>query len=262
VAAGLTPAASLQLDHLVVGRDVTIRDVTIHQYFGPERHDPASRNRRAMIEKVWAIWITGVLQPSLPQDILLDLGLAERLAMVARVLDLYVQRPDLADHVQAPGTRLIDVFDRFDRSLLILGAPGAGKTTLLLTLAQGLLIRAAQDPEQPIPVYFPLSSWAKRWRPLAAWLVDALNEQYDVPRKTGQAWADADQVLPLLDGLDEVALEHRAACVETINTFRQDHRLLPLVVCSRVTDYETLGTRLRLQGAVAVQPLTREQVDS
>ena len=30
-----------------------------------------------MIEKVWAIWITGVLQPLTPQDILLDLGLTE-----------------------------------------------------------------------------------------------------------------------------------------------------------------------------------------
>jgi len=50
-----------------------------------------------MIEKVWAISITGILQPLLLQDILLDLGLAERPAMVTRVLDLLVQRPDLAD---------------------------------------------------------------------------------------------------------------------------------------------------------------------
>jgi eukaryotic-like serine/threonine-protein kinase len=237
--------------------------VTIQQYFGETRRtDPASRNRRAMLEKVWAIWITGILQPSLPHDILLDLGLNERPAMVARTLDLYVQRPDLAEHVQAPGTRLVDVFDRLDRALLILGAPGAGKTTLLLTLARHLLIRAAQDLEHPIPVIFPLSSWAQRRRPLADWLVEALSEQYQVPRKTGQTWVEADQILPLLDGLDEVALEHRAACVEAINTFRQDHGLLPLVVCSRVADYEALGTHLQLQGALVVQPLTRDQVDA
>jgi eukaryotic-like serine/threonine-protein kinase len=215
-----------------------------------------------MLEKVWAIWISGFLQPSLPHDILLDLGLTECLAVVTRTLDLYAQRPDLADQVQAPGTRLIDVFDRLDRALLILGAPGAGKTTLLLTLAQDLLIRAAQDPEQPIPVVFPLSSWAERRRPLAAWLVDALNELYDVPRKTGQAWVEASHILPLLDGLDEVAVEHREDCVEVINAFRQEHGLLPLAVCSRVADYEILEARLRLQGALVVQPLTREQVDS
>ena len=145
----------LHLDHIIVGHDLTIRDVNIHQHFGPERRDPASRNRRAMIEKVWAIWITGVFQPSLPHDILLDLGLTERPVMVTRALDFLVQRPDLADHVQAPGTRLVDIFDRLDSALLILGAPGAGKTTLLLTLAQDLLIQAAQDPEQTHPRGLP-----------------------------------------------------------------------------------------------------------
>jgi hypothetical protein len=97
---------------------------------------------------------------------------------------------------------------------------------------------------------------------LADWLIDALNELYDVSRKIGQAWVEADQILPLLDGLDEVAPEHRTACVEAINAFRQDHGLLPLVVCSRVADYEALGTRLRLQGALVVQPLTPQQIDS
>jgi hypothetical protein len=260
-AAGFTPAGQLQLNHITVGGDLTVHEVTIQQYFGDtHRSDPASRNRRAMIEKVWAIWITGVLQPSLPHDILLELGLTERPAMVTRALDLLVQ-PDLADRVQMPGTPLIDVFDRLDRALLMLGAPGAGKTTLLLTLARDLLQRAAQDPEQPIPVVFPLSSWAARRRPLAAWLVDELQQRYDVPRKISEAWVDADQVLPLLDGLDEVQAEHRTACADAINTFRQDHGLLPLAVCSRITEYEALGVQLRLQGAIVVQPLTRAQVN-
>jgi NACHT domain len=246
----------------VGGTQYNADHITIYTQATPRPVDPASRNRRAMIEKVWAIWITDILQPSLPQDILLDLCLTERPAMVTRTLDLYAQRPDRADHIQAMGTRLIDIFDRLDRALLILGAPGAGKTTLLLTLARDLLIRAAQDPEHPIPVVFPLSSWAQQRRPLVDWFVDALNEQYDVPRKTGQAWVDADQILPLLDGLDEVKAEHRATCVEMINEFRQDHGLLPLVVCSRVMAYEALGTKLRLQGALAVQPLTPPQVES
>jgi hypothetical protein len=261
-AAGFTPAAQLQFNDLTTGGDLTVREVTIQQYFGDtHRPDPDSRNRRAMIEKVWAIWITGVLQPSLPQDILIDLRLTERPAVVTRALDLLVQ-PDLADRVLAPGTPLIDVFDRMDRALLVLGAPGAGKTTLLLTLVRDLLQRAAQDLEQPIPVVFPLSSWAAQRRPLRDWLVDELQQRYDVPRKIGQAWVDADQVLPLLDGLDEVQVEQRAACAEAINAFRRSHGLLPLAVCSRITEYEALGLQLRLQGAIVVQPLTRAQVDS
>jgi len=51
-------------------------------------------------------------------------------------------------------------------------------------------------------------------------------------------------VLPLLDGLDEVAIERRNACVEAINTYRlQDGSLLPIAIRSRIGDYEALATK-------------------
>src|SRR5262245_9731261 len=167
-------AAAIHLDHIAVGGDFTISEVTvqhseitIQQYAGDTRSPSLdSRNRQAMIEKVRTVWITGVLQPSLPRDILLELGLTERLAKVTRTVDLFLQHPDPAESLLAPGTQVIDVFDRLDHALLILGAPGAGKTTLLLQLTRDLLQRAAEDLEQPIPVIFPLSSWATRRRPL------------------------------------------------------------------------------------------------
>jgi eukaryotic-like serine/threonine-protein kinase len=91
-----------------------------------------------------------------------------------------------------------------------------------------------------------------------------LNTKYDVPHKLAQAWVDADMVLPLLDGLDEVTVEHRAACAKAINAYRlqEAEAIVPLAVCSRVTDYTVLTTKLRLQGAVVVQPLTPQQVDA
>ena len=71
-----------------------------------------------------------------------------------------------------------------------------------------------------------------------------------------------DVILPLLDGLDEVVADHRGACVETINTFLSEHGLLPMVVCSRVADYEALAVRLRLPSAVIIQSLSRQQVQN
>jgi hypothetical protein len=129
-----------------------------------------------------------------------------------------------------------------------------------LELTRDLLDRAEQDPADPIPVVFNLSSWATRRQSLDKWLVEELRDRYDVPRSIGRAWVRDEQVLPLLDGLDEVARTHRAACVEAINAFRDQHGLLPMAVCSRVADYEELGRQLRLQQAVLVQPLTRKQV--
>lgn len=112
-------------------------------------------------------------------------------------------------------------FDKLGKSLLILGASGSGKTTRLLELTRNLLDRADRDANHPIPVVFHLSFWGAQHPPLAAWLVDELVKRYRVRRKLARAWVDDEQILPLLDGLDEVALEHREACVEEINAFRR-----------------------------------------
>ena len=184
------------------------------------------RNRSRMIEKVRTIWITGFLEQSLFHETRILLGLSERPDAVARPMDLLVQRPDQGERPLPPGTQVVEVFDDMDQ-LAHPGRPGSGKTTLLLELARDLLDRAAHDPAHPIPVVFPLSTWAESRRPLAEWLVDELNLRYDVPRKIGQEWVASDQVLPLLDGLDEVKPEHRAACVEAINAFRKSHGLSP-----------------------------------
>jgi len=110
-----------------------------------------------------------------------------------------------------------------------------------------------------MPVVFNLASWA-RHRSLDAWLVEELRERYDIPVGVAQRWVRAEQVVPLLDGLDEVKQEHRYGCVEAINSFRQKHGFLPLLVCSRTADYLELTARLRLHGAVQIQPLARSQV--
>jgi predicted NACHT family NTPase len=86
--------------------------------------------------------------------------------------------------------------------------------------------------------------------------VDELNKRYDVPKGLAREWVTNQQILPLLDGLDEVAENYRAGCVEAINGFRQAHGVVPLAVCSRIADYEALTVRLKLPGAVAIQPLT------
>ena len=144
--------------------------------------------------------------------------------------------------------------------MLILGAPGAGKTTLLLELARDLLERAERDEQHPMPVVFNLSSWATKQQPLIDWLVEELNIRYSVSPKLAQAFLEADQILPLLDGLDEVAAKERTACIEAINTYRLEHSLQPPVVCSRSADYLAQTERLRLGSAVMAQPLTAQQV--
>lgn len=219
------------------------------------------RNREAMLARVRSMWIEGVLEQSLYQVARMELGLSEAPEAIEYPWTLLAQQPERAPRTLPAGRPMVEVFDQFDQTLLLLGAPGSGKTTLLLELTRDLIERAKGDPAHPIPVVFNLSSWALKRPPLPEWLVEELNQRYDVPRKIAEAWVESDQVVPLLDGLDEVALEQREACVDAINTFRKDHGLLALIVTSRSIEYEALSQRLRMPGAVTIEPLTREQVE-
>jgi len=219
------------------------------------------RNRQRMLTRVRTFWIDGFLDESLHGAALIALGLSEQRDAIANPWRLILQQQNHAPSSLPSGTHITQVFDKVNGELLILGEPGSGKTTLLLELTRDLLDRAQKDDTQPIPVVFNLSSWAVKRQPLIQWLVEELNAKYQVPRKVGQHWVDTGQLLLLLDGLDEVAPDYRAACIDAINIYRSEHGLEPMVVCSRTTELLAQTKRLQLQSAVVVQPLTLEQIE-
>jgi hypothetical protein len=109
---------------------------------------------------------------------------------------------------EIPATqRLIDVYDRADRRLLILGKPGAGKTTLLLELAEQLLEKAQQSGCDKIPIRLECSEWKDENQPLSDWLMLKLKDKYTVSFELSRQWIERRQLVPLLDGLDELGLE-------------------------------------------------------
>lgn len=234
-------------------RSLSTRELT------PEVPD---RKRQKMLQKVRDIWVKGVLEHSLHDIARIALGLEERPDLVAHPWELQMQQPDRPARTLPSGTAISTMFDAFGGELLILGAPGSGKTTMLLDLARDLLDRAEANASEPMPVVFNLSSWAAKRQALVVWLVDELNRRYGVSRRLAQRWVETEEVLTLLDGLDEVQAEYREACVEAINAFRYDHGMVPIVICSRIADYESLVGRLKLQAALLIQPLTLEQIDS
>lgn len=224
-----------------------------------EKH--AWRNRSNMLGKVRTYWIEGFLKQSLHKIALIELGMQYYPDALEHLWDMMVQSADRPRELVSPGTSIASVFDEFGGELLILGSPGSGKTTMLLELTRTLIERAQQDETLAIPVVFNLSSWALKRPPLADWLIDELNLRYDVPRKLAKAWIEKDQILPLLDGLDEVRQTDRDACIAAINHFRANHGMDGLVVCSRIADYETLTGKLRLKGAILLQALTEQQIE-
>jgi len=174
-----------------------------------------------------------------------------------------IRKPRQAEQALPADTTIVDVYKDAGNGLLILGEPGGGKSILLCDLAQSLLSKAEQDESQPLPVILNLSSWATKRLPLDQWLVEELEgPHYSI--QLSQRWLQQERpkLLPLLDGLDEVAPSAREACIEAINTYHSKHKVR-LVVCCRLEEYQALSEqqRLTVQSVVAIQPLSSEQVN-
>jgi len=208
--------------------------------------------------------VTERLGASLYRQTLIALGREETPDALALPWARELERPGLPARPVPTDTTTLALFEQGGGALLILGEPGAGKTVELLTLAQGLLNRPlpADDPSDPPPVPVPLnlSTWASRRLPLADWIADELFRRHQIPRAIGAHWLARGRLLPLLDGLDEVAEPHRADCAAAIDAFHRADSLTPLAVCCRVAEYRALPP-LALNTAIHLLPLDRGQLE-
>jgi transcriptional regulator with XRE-family HTH domain len=117
--------------------------------------------------------------------------------------------------------------------LVVLGRAGSGKSILTIRFVLDQL--EAREPHDRVPVVFSLGSWDPTAVALRDWLIDRLVR--DHPHLTRRApdgstlaaaLVDADLVLPVLDGFDEIAEGLRSTALEVLNATS-----LPLVLTSR-----------------------------
>jgi GTPase SAR1 family protein len=211
--------------------------------------------------------VEGRLAQSLHNAVWLTLGMERQDYRVQRPWSATVVQEQQSGEVLETGTRIIEVFDRQDlrRQLLILGEPGAGKTTMMLELAQDLLYRARTNKAEPIPVLLNLSAWKDPKQSIFEWLLSELRTKYGLNQALATQWLRKHQMLPLLDGLDEVAPQHQQACALALNawlTGALTEQSCGVLICCRREEFEQVVQKpLSLYGAIYLQALTLQQIE-
>ncbi|MFK4071958.1 NACHT domain-containing protein [Streptomyces sp. NPDC029674] len=197
---------------------------------------------------------------------------AQLLGEDSTTIDLrFVSRPATTRNATGAATegRLSEVASYYQRlrpgRLVITGAPGAGKTVLAVELILALLEN--RKPEDPVPVRLPLTSWSTLPAPavgvgrvaanrdpvagahaVRAWVCRHLVDTYSgISSTTAAALMDAGLILPVLDGLDEMAAEDTPGygsparqALSMLNAFQQGRSKANMVLTCRSEQYEAL----------------------
>ncbi|MFI9836164.1 NACHT domain-containing protein [Nonomuraea sp. NPDC051941] len=149
------------------------------------------------------------------------------------------------------------------RRLVILGGPGAGKTTLAMQLLRELI--QTRQPGEPIPVLLSAARWDTETYPrLHDWLGKCLGMDYPDLRAerpgsdTPRTLAEGSEILPVLDGLDELPEKARTMTLAALNSSMDECD--QLILTSRSTEFrqavEANEDVLTAAAVIEPQPLT------
>ncbi|MFD1152514.1 NACHT domain-containing protein [Saccharothrix hoggarensis] len=156
---------------------------------------------------------------------------------------------------------IVRAFRRNPR-MVVLGEPGAGKSTTAMLLTIGLLDRYEGGP---VPFLLPLSTWDPEAEDVRTWMTRRLYEDHPALRNTelygsyaGDLLVEQRRVFPVLDGLDQLPPERRAAALDRVNRAFPGRQ--PLVLTSRPEEFAEAGVPVAGADVVQLQPLDHEGI--
>jgi transcriptional regulator with XRE-family HTH domain len=153
--------------------------------------------------------------------------------------------------------RLAEIADVYARipsgRLVVLGRAGSGKSVLAARFVLDLL--GTRPRGGAVPVLFSLGSWNPNTTVFRDWLAGQLVRDHPGLATTGRdgstlasALVEADRILPVLDGFDEIATGLHRPALDALNA-----TTLPLLLTSRPGEYATVAGSGALTAAAAVR---------
>nr|SBO93313.1 transcriptional regulator, XRE family [Nonomuraea gerenzanensis] len=146
--------------------------------------------------------------------------------------------------------------------LVILGGPGTGKTTLAVQLLLELL--RTREPGERVPVLVSAARWDERVHPrLQDWLASFLAMDYPALRAEAlgpgipEALAARGELLPVIDGLDELPEHARTDMLRALNRSmcENDQLILTCRTDQFAESVDELGDVLRAAAVIEPQPM-------
>ncbi|GAA4990123.1 hypothetical protein HD597_007971 [Nonomuraea thailandensis] len=186
------------------------------------------------------------------------------------------ERRELVDHpgIIAKGTvafpglpmHIHDMASKFralpSRRLVILGGPGTGKTTLAVQLLLELL--RTREPGERVPVLVSAARWDERVHPrMQDWLASFLAMDYPALRAEAlgpgipEALAARGELLPVIDGLDELPERARTDMLRALNhsMCENDQLILTCRTEQFAESVDELGDVLTAAAVIEPQPM-------
>jgi hypothetical protein len=141
------------------------------------------------------------------------------------------------------------------RRLVILGEAGMGKTTVAVLLLRELLEHPV-EPE-PVPVLFAITDFDPATDEIRDWIARKIGSSYPALRADTygptaiRELIRARQVLPVLDGLDEMPADIRLQVIGALNTAAAD----PVILTCRTAEYASAIADVEvLRSAAVIEP--------
>ncbi|OLF07018.1 hypothetical protein BLA60_29645 [Actinophytocola xinjiangensis] len=177
-------------------------------------------------------------------------GVMDQWANIRRVPHGEAAPLDLAGRLP----EIVEIYRRIPSGrLVVLGRAGSGKSVLAARFVLDLLrTRGRCDA---VPVALGIASWNPTTTTFRDWLVGQLLRDHPGlaargPNRSNLATAlvDADRILPVLDGFDELAVGQHRRALDALNTTD-----LPLLLTSRPGEYRDVASVDALTAAAAIR---------